>query len=118
MSSPYMMYIFWSENYKVVFNELKELLNHKTMTKEKVNCWLSSPNIHIDNPMYAKNLNYSTLLSNEISILKGSVNLFPQIKAAYDRYLMHMTLYRDGEIGMLRDEIYYLRLKLKKHGIS
>lgn len=118
MSSPYMMYIFWSENYKLVFNELSALITRKNQINEEVKGWLESPDVHIDTPKYGTRLRYSQQIENEINILKGCANLFPQIKAAYDRYLMHMTIYRDGEIGMLRDEIYYLRLKLKKHGIS
>lgn len=113
-----MMYTFWNEHFHLILDEFKSFISKKEKTANKVEHWLNSENRDITEIDYGKNLDYLERLNKEISILKSVENLLPNIKLSYDSFLVHMSMYRDGEISLLKDQNYVLRLKLKRHGIK
>lgn len=113
-----MLYSFWNETFHIISDEFKSFIVSKEKTANKVEQWLNSVNRDIEEVDYGKNLAYLDRLNKEISILKSIDNLLPNIKLSYDSFLVHMSMYRDGEISLLKDQNYVLRLKLKRHGIK
>ncbi len=113
-----MLYSFWNDTFHIISDEFKSFIVSKEKTVNKVERWLNSVNRDIEEADYGKNLAYLDRLNKEISILKSIDNLLPNIKLSYDSFLVHMSMYRDSEISLLKDQNYVLRLKLKRHGIK